>query len=197
MVTGILPYGCFCQKGWSCEDPGWLIFALQLSQKLLLPWRRHGCEGCWCDLSWRSALRRISQRGAVAIPVPTIVSVRVFGMSIGQVFGEIQRREPKQFPRKKLKAMANRLTNACCMTVGPISCPAIQHDPAVTLLFVLLPAAELPSFLVSYYKALQVHKGHRVPAYQALHLGLAVGNVPSLAKTRNKATYDWHIEVQY
>lgn len=84
--------------------------------------------------------------------------------------------------------MANRLINALYITVGSISaCQAIQHDPAVTLLFVLLPAAiELPSFLVSYHKALQVHKGHRVPAYQALHLGLAVGNVPSLAKRRNK-----------
>ena len=46
------------------------------------------------------------------------------------------------------------------------------------------PAAEVPSFLV--YKALhRGHRGHmvhRVQAVPALHLGLAVGNVPSLAK---------------
>lgn len=91
-------------------------------------------------------------------------------------------------PWKKLKTMANRLTvtNKCALYNCGFNF-SMPSDPAVTLLFVLLPAAiELPSFLVSYHKALQVHKGHRVPAYQALHLGLAVGNVPSLAKRRNK-----------
>ena len=36
-----------------------LFAAAKLSQELLLHWRRHGCEGCWCDLR-RSALRQIS-----------------------------------------------------------------------------------------------------------------------------------------
>lgn len=42
-------------KHGEAPDPGCLarlIFAAaKLSQELLLHWRRHGCEGCWCDLS--------------------------------------------------------------------------------------------------------------------------------------------------